>query len=634
MSHPVNILERYWQHTAFRPFQEEIIDAVLNNEDVLAILPTGGGKSVCFQIPALIKPGICIVISPLVALMKDQVNDLKSKGIKAMAITGGISLNELDTLLDNCIYGNYKFLYVSPERLQQSLVKDRIQQMNVNLIAVDEAHCISQWGHDFRPAYKHIRLLRELQPTVNVIALTATARSIVAEEIISDLDMLNARVFKASFERHNIAYYNLFTEDKYYHLERILKKEPGAGIIYVRSRKASVEISHYLKNCGFKSSFFHGGLSKDEKQQRLTNWLNNTTPLMVATTAFGMGINKSDVRTIIHFNLPESIESYYQESGRAGRDGKASSAYILIKKDDDAVLRKQFLSNLPDTNFLKLCYKKLNNYFGIAYGEGQETTHYFNFLEFCNTYQLPTDVTYNALKIFDKHSIISFNQEFNHQCKVQVIVTSNAVFSYLQKQQQLSTVLKALLRTYGGIFDFETQINPGLIAKKIELNQDLLMKQLHILEKDGIISLNQRATDAELTFLVPREDDITINMIAKDVEAQHEVKRRQVDAVINYVLDDKQCLNLQLLAYFGEKETKTCGKCSVCLTQITSKDTTNSSEVLKEIRILLQEEALSSRAISTRLNYSNDVIIAALRLGLELNLLNITSENTYQLITK
>ena len=634
MSHPVNILERYWQHTAFRPFQEEIIEAVLNNEDVLAILPTGGGKSVCFQIPALIKPGICIVISPLVALMKDQVNDLKSKGIKAMAITGGISLSELDTLLDNCIYGNYKFLYISPERLQQSLVKDRIQQMNVNLIAVDEAHCISQWGHDFRPAYKHIRLLRELQPTVNVIALTATARSIVAEEIISDLDMLDARVFKASFQRQNIAYHNLFTEDKYYHLERILKKGNGAAIIYVRSRRASIEISQFLKSCGFKSSFFHGGLSKDDKQQRLTNWLKDITPIMVATTAFGMGINKANVRTIIHFNLPESIESYYQESGRAGRDGKASSAYILIKKDDDAVLKKQFLSNLPDTNFLKLAYKKLNNYFGIAYGEGQQTTHFFNFLEFCNTYQLPTDITYNAFKIFDKHSIVSFNQEFNHQCKVQVIVTSNAVFTYLQKQPQLSTVLKALLRTYGGIFDFETQINPGLIAKKIELNQDLLLKQLHILEKDGMISLNQRTTDAELTFLVPREDDITINMIAKDVEAQHEVKRRQVDDVINYVLNNKQCLNLQLLAYFGEKETKTCGKCSVCLTQITSKDSTNPSEVLKEITILLQEEALSSRAISTRLNYSNDMIIAALRLGLELNLLNITSENTYQLVTK
>jgi ATP-dependent DNA helicase RecQ len=344
MSHPIQLLERYWNYTAFKPMQEDIINAVLNQEDTFALLPTGGGKSVCFQIPALIKEGLCIVISPLIALMKDQVNALNQKGIKAMALTSGISYAELDTLLDNCIYGNYKFLYLSPERLQQDLVQQRIEQMHVNLIAVDEAHCISQWGNDFRPAYKNIGVLRKLHPQVNMIALTATAKKEVVKDILNELDFIAPKVFKASFNRPNIAYQVLDAEDKNYRIVQILKKHVGSSIIYVRNRKASVEMSAYLENKGFSSSFFHGGINTKEKQERLNLWLNNEKQIMVATTAFGMGIDKSDVKTIIHIHLPESIESYYQETGRAGRNNEQAYAIILKNEGDPGSLKSQFLN--------------------------------------------------------------------------------------------------------------------------------------------------------------------------------------------------------------------------------------------------------------------------------------------------
>ena len=455
--HPIEVLERYWNHTSFRPLQEDIITSVLDNEDTFALLPTGGGKSICFQIPALIKDGICIVISPLIALMKDQVNTLKAKGIKAIALTSGMSYKDLDTQLDNCIYGNYKFLYLSPERLQQTLVQERILQMNVNLIAVDEAHCISQWGNDFRPAYKNICSLRQMHPHVNCIALTATAKHNVVDDIVANLDFVNPKIFRASFSRSNIAYSVIHTDDKLFQLEQLLNKHQGSSIIYVRNRRATTNIHNYLKTKGFSSTFFHGGITTKEKQERLFQWTHDQKLIMVATTAFGMGIDKSNVKTVIHFNLPESIESYYQEAGRSGRNGELAHAVVLKQHIDEDHLRNQFLRTLPSVNFVKTVYNKLCNYFQISYGEGENSTHEFDFKSFCSVYKLSASITYKALLLLDRNTIITLIQHFNFRTKIQFITTNAALFKYLETHIELNTLVKVLLRTYGGIFDYENQ---------------------------------------------------------------------------------------------------------------------------------------------------------------------------------
>ena len=631
MQHPIQILERYWNHTSFRPLQEDIINAVLNNEDVFALLPTGGGKSVCFQIPALIKDGICIVVSPLIALMKDQVNTLNQKGIKAMAITSGISYSDLDTMLDNCIYGNYKFLYVSPERLQQDLVRDRIQQMNVNLIAVDEAHCISQWGNDFRPAYKNITVLRQLHPTVNIIALTATAKPKVVEDVSSELDFIAPKIFKASFARPNIAYMVLETDDKLYKIEQILKKHKGSSIIYVRNRKATIETHSFLENKGFSSTFYHGGINSKEKEERLHQWTNNQKEIMVATTAFGMGIDKPDVKTIIHINLPESLESYYQEAGRAGRNGEKAFAVVLKNKTDEQKLKNQFLNALPTIDFLKTVYRKLCNYFQVSYGEGELSTHQFNFNSFCKTYDFNSVITFNALQVLDRNSIISLSQQFRYQTKLQFIVTNQALFNYLETRKHIDVIIKSILRTYGGILEHLLKINTTLIAEKASTTEENVIKVLQQLNKDEIVNFQFSNTDSEIIFLQPREDDKTINRISRIVQQQNDLKELQIKAVIDYVNNDHECKNKILLNYFGEKTTKNCGMCSYCISNKKSSNAIDVKAITHNIILLLEEKPLNSRKIVETLPFAEQHILDVLKLMVENNILIITATNTYKI---
>ncbi len=628
MSEALLLLQKYWKHETFRTPQEEIIQSVLDGNDTFALLPTGGGKSVCFQIPALLLNGICLVVSPLIALMKDQVQNLQSRNIKAIALTGGVSQDEVIDILDNCQFGNYKFLYLSPERLQHDWIVERLKQLPINLIAIDEAHCVSQWGHDFRPAYLKISALKEHYPSTPFLALTATANKRVQEDICTNLALVNPKVFTKSFTRENLAYHVIKTEDKLFKIQQILTKNPQSSIIYVRNRKSCVETSQQLNQLGFTSTIYHGGLPTKEKEKNMQSWLENKSQVMVATNAFGMGIDKPDVKTVIHIQLPENIENYYQEAGRAGRNGEKAFGIILTNSGDIDYTKRQFLDVLPDKKFVRDVYVKLNNYFRIAYGEGFNESFAFNLNQFCSHYNFPILKAFNSLQFLDRQGILTFQSESSEKISLQFIIPSKEVIRHISLHPHDEPIITTILRTYSGIFDVETTINPHLVAKKSNTTEAAVEKVIDQLAESQCIILHAKNNDSSITFNEVREDDLTINRVAKFLAHQNQLKQDQFQSVIDYISNEDSCKNKLLLAYFDEITKEDCGICSYCFSKKKSNPKVNTDLILQ----LLQKSNLSSREIENSLQISPEATIFALQLLLEHNKIAINSYNQYYLL--
>jgi len=589
----IEILQKYWGHPAFRPLQQEIITSVLEKKDTLALLPTGGGKSICFQIPALVNEGICIVVSPLIALMKDQVENLKSRGIEAIAIYAGMGKREIDILLDNCIYGKIKFLYLSPERLLSDLVRVRISYMNVNLIAVDEAHCISQWGYDFRPPYLQIAKLREILPDVPVLALTATATSFVRQDIIEKLEMKEPQVFVKSFARDNLSYVVFGQEDKYKKLIDICKNVRGTGLVYVRNRRETAEVSNFINRNHIKADFYHAGLERAVRFQKQEDWKLNKTRIIVATNAFGMGIDKADVRFVVHLDLPESLEAYYQEAGRAGRDEKRSYAVLLANQSDVMGLEARYIDTFPSADEIKKVYHYLGNYFQLAFGAGEGITFTFDIADFCKRFNISVLKTISALKFLEHDGYIALSESVFLPSRLMFIVGHEDVYRFQIENRAYDGVIKTILRSYGGAFDGFVKINEADLAKKLKVSFNDIVALLNKLQSIEMLTYIQQTDQPQLQYIRPRVDMDHFDLDVKYLALRKEIMLKQINAVVAYTTSNK-CRSVQLLNYFDEHNAAKCGVCDVCLAEKRAENEVQiNDEIEFEIVSLLQHQPLS-----------------------------------------
>ncbi|MFD3293112.1 ATP-dependent DNA helicase RecQ [Aquirufa sp. KTFRIE-69F] len=561
-----DILQKYWGHSAFRPLQEEIIHSVLDGKDTLALLPTGGGKSICFQVPALALPGICIVITPLIALMQDQVAQLNRRGIPATALFSGLRKRQIDILLDNCIYGNTKFLYVSPERLKTDLFIERAKQMNISLLVIDEAHCISQWGHDFRPPYLEIAAFRALIPSVPCIALTASANEEVKQEIQEKLQFKNAAVFQKSFSRANLSYSVLYEADKEKKLCTMLQRVLGSSIVYVRNRRRTQEISDLLSKAGLSSTFYHAGLPGEVRSARQKDWIEGKIDCIVATNAFGMGIDKPDVRLVVHLDLPDTIEAYYQEAGRAGRDEKKAYAAILYEEKDVLDLTAQWEKSFPTAETIKRTYQAVSNYLQVAEGSGELQSYDFDWMDLCKRFNLPSSQTYFALKTLEAEGLLLLNEAFQNPSKIRFIVTSTELYDFQIRNEKFESFLKGLLRIYGGnLYTQFVSISEADFAHQIKIPPAEVERNLALLEKFELIEYDKQNGLPKLVFLTPRANIENLPIIWAEYLKKKERSKKKIDAMIHYVKHPEACRTLLITSYFGESLKTSCGICDNCL---------------------------------------------------------------------
>ncbi len=612
---PRDILYQYWGFKEFRAKQEEVINSVLEGNDTLALMPTGGGKSLCFQVPSLAQEGICIVVSPLIALMKDQVSGLKEKGIKATAVYSGLSKREIDITLDNCIYGNFKFLYVSPERLETEIFRERLKQMHVNLLAVDEAHCISEWGYDFRPSYLKIAEIRELIPGVPTMALTATATQTVREDIYDKLSFQNGVTFQKSFERPNLVYGSILEEGKKSKLLETLDKVKGSGIVYVRTRKDTKIISQFLKQNNVSADYYHGGLDSKERTKKQDQWKKGQTRIIVATNAFGMGIDKPDVRSVLHLYLPDNLEAYYQEAGRAGRDGKRAFALCIINKADQLQLQERKENNFPTIQDIKNVYQSLGNFFQIPIGNGLNQSFDFNIKQFATRYNLPPLKAHNAIKILEQEGYIATTDAVFLPSRLMISLTYSDLYQFEVENPHYDKLLKTLLRSYEGVFDYYTPIDENELAGRIGVSVDELKNQLNKLVQYDVIDYLPQKAEPQLFFLQERLDTPQLALNEKQLRRRKAIFEEKLEWVSFYAFEENTCRTQLLLRYFGEHSEEKCGHCDLCLKEKREKQQKDQFRKVKErVFELLATQPMDTKSLQKAMPaYDENKVLEVIR---------------------